>query len=205
MTWEERLRAMQDDLKWLLTECIKADEMECAQSAVAATLRISDLNNTLHAHSLNDADWDRNAVEPSPVLDHRFIPEGMDPGICQKCGATRASHRDTREGIVFAEKAAESSPDQLVGALQDRVHQDLGRVRAGRSVKASDEHVHEWHPLPRGVNFCVTCDAVFKPLFGVDLAPGESRSGWMCTKHGVINGPDCDKCKQGSEEPKHGV
>lgn len=103
------------------------------------------------------------------------------------------------------EKSSESSPDQLVGALQDRVHQDLGRVRAGRSVKASGEHVHEWHPLPRGVNFCVTCDAVFKPLFGVDLAPGESRSGWMCTKHGVINGPDCDKCKQGSEEPKHGV
>lgn len=77
--------------------------------------------------------------ESSPVLDHRFIPEGMDPGICQKCGATRASHRDTREGIVFAEEAAESSPDQLVGALQDRVHQDLGRVRAGRSVKASGE------------------------------------------------------------------
>lgn len=74
--------------------------------------------------------------ESSPVLDHRFIPEGMDPGICQKCGATRASHRDTREGIVFAEEAAESSPDQLVGALQDRVHQDLGRVRAGRAAKA---------------------------------------------------------------------
>lgn len=24
---------------------------------------------------------------------------------------------------------------------------------------------------------------------------GESLSGWMCTKHGVINGPDCDKCR----------
>lgn len=41
--------------------------------------------------------------------------------------------------------------------------------------------------------------AVFKPLLGVDLAAGESRSGWMCTKHGVINGPDCDQCRQESE------
>jgi hypothetical protein len=59
MTWEERLRAMQDDLKWLLTECIKADEMECAQSAVAATLVISGLVNSLHEHGLEDATWDR--------------------------------------------------------------------------------------------------------------------------------------------------
>jgi len=33
-------------------------------------------------------------VDVSPVLDHRFLPDGMDPGICQKCGSTRASHRD---------------------------------------------------------------------------------------------------------------
>lgn len=38
------------------------------------------------------------------------------------------------------EKSSESSPDQLVGALQDRVHQDLGRVRAGRSVKVHKEN-----------------------------------------------------------------
>ncbi len=30
----------------------------------------------------------------SAVLDHRFLPDGMDPGICQKCGSTRTSHRD---------------------------------------------------------------------------------------------------------------
>lgn len=34
-----------------------------------------------------------SGLETSPVLDHRFIPDGMDPGICQKCSATRASHR----------------------------------------------------------------------------------------------------------------
>lgn len=61
MTWEERLRAMQADLKWLLTECVKADEMECAQSAVAATLTISDLVNTLHENGLEDATWDKDA------------------------------------------------------------------------------------------------------------------------------------------------
>lgn len=67
MTWEERLRAMQDDLKWLLTECIKADEMECAQSAVAATLVIQGLNNQLHEHALNDAEWDRDTSGKNEV------------------------------------------------------------------------------------------------------------------------------------------
>lgn len=37
--------------------------------------------------------------------------------------------------------------------------------------------------------------AVFKPLLaGVDVAAGQSRSGWMCTKHGYIDGPDCKQC-----------
>jgi hypothetical protein len=40
----------------------------------------------------------RGAMEPTPVLDHRFIPDGMDPGICQKCGSTKASHRDAVNG-----------------------------------------------------------------------------------------------------------
>ena len=45
--------------------------------------------------------------------------------------------------------------------------------------------------------------AVFKPLLGVDWAQGESRTGWMCTKHGVIQGPNCEQClaEQRSTEP----
>jgi hypothetical protein len=40
--------------------------------------------------------------------------------------------------------------------------------------------------------------AVFKPMLGaVDVATGQSRTGWMCTKHGVIaGGPDCEQCIQ---------
>ena len=39
----------------------------------------------------------RGADETSPVLDHRYLPDSMDPGICAKCGSTRASHRDKGE------------------------------------------------------------------------------------------------------------
>lgn len=42
----------------------------------------------------------------------------------------------------------------------------------------------------------------FPPLFaGMDVAQGQSRSGWMCTKHGVIQGPDCEQCRADSALP----
>lgn len=62
MTWEERLRAIQGDLKWLLIECVTAEELECAQASIVVTLSVSDLINKLHDHGLDDADWNRESA-----------------------------------------------------------------------------------------------------------------------------------------------
>jgi len=37
----------------------------------------------------------RRAVEPKPVLEHRFIPDGSDPERCQVCPFAKAAHQNT--------------------------------------------------------------------------------------------------------------
>lgn len=51
------------------------------------------------------------------------------------------SYRDATGELVLPSKKASTNPADLVGAMQDQVHEDTGRVRAGRSVKASVRHL----------------------------------------------------------------
>ena len=47
--------------------------------------------------------------------------------------------------------AVATSPDELVGALQDRIHRDVGPVRAARGVKTSVLGERDRNALGRAV------------------------------------------------------
>lgn len=59
MTFEERLEQMREDLKWLASECLTSDEMDCARDSILATVAIDRLRNTLADAGLEESDWDR--------------------------------------------------------------------------------------------------------------------------------------------------
>lgn len=70
MTWEEKLREMREEMKWVATQCIQSDDIPCGRDALTAADAISKMINSLHEHNLNDAEWNR----PAPTVEAPHEP-----------------------------------------------------------------------------------------------------------------------------------
>ena len=68
MTFEERLEQMREDLKWLASELLNSDEIDCARDSIVAVEAIDTLRNTIGEAGLEDSDWDKPAPPTLKVV-----------------------------------------------------------------------------------------------------------------------------------------
>jgi hypothetical protein len=61
VTWDEKLQAIRDELRWIASECMRGDDDEVAHAALGASMVIGSLKGKLHEYGLDEADWNRDA------------------------------------------------------------------------------------------------------------------------------------------------
>jgi hypothetical protein len=134
----------------------------------------------------------RNALEVVGTSDEPSAPQPHRNGRCkcQYCGEgfvvwgdTSVHERSCSKNPANAEK---SSPDQLVGALQDVVHQDSGPVRVGRAVKSGTSLTITRDVTTVSPNFKVTA-AVSEPA---SASIEDTEDSWKAAYQRTISGPD---------------
>lgn len=62
-TWQERLNQIRSDLKFMSIECIKGDDIECAQALIVADLTLCEAMNKLSEYGIDDAPYEACSCE----------------------------------------------------------------------------------------------------------------------------------------------